>query len=90
MSDNKNSVPEDIYQFEEQSFGGESQTTNGSSIKTIDGRVRSAEPIEMTRGVCRVIFLYGRSRPKVEVVCARKYGKCGRQGHLEAQKDESK
>ena len=90
MSDNASGVPENIYQYEGRSVGGESQTTDGSSLKTIEDRVGSVEPIELGRGLCRVIFSYGRGRPRVEVVCAGQYGKCGRPGHKEVQKDESK
>ena len=60
MSDTEDAIPDHLYPFEDhQSFGGESQTTDGSSLKTIDDRVGSVEPIELGRGLCRVIFTYG-------------------------------
>ena len=83
------SVGADICHYEGQSYGGESRTTTGSSsMKTIDGFEDGSDPVEVPRGVCRVIFVYGRGKKRVQVVCCNKYGKCERKGHLERQKEE--
>ena len=82
----------DTSHFEGQSYGGESRTTTGSSsMRTIDEAGGGTDTVELPRGLCRVIYTYGRAtKDQVEIICGNRYGRCDRKGHRENQKDDGR